>query len=330
MGDDTEAARVVIIGGGPAGYTAAIYAARAGLAPVCIEGYGAGGQIIRSPRIDNFPGYPDGVGGSELAERMRAQAEAFGARMVLADVESVDLDGPPFIATTAERRYTAEAMIIATGAEPRGLGLPSEQDFEGRGVCYCAICDGAFFADRRVAVVGGGNAAVEDALALADIASSVVLLHRRHEFRAAVSVLDTLHKSAVKVWTPAVVTEVTGDDTGVTGVRVKDLDTGVTSDLEVDGLFIAVGHDPNSRMFAPWLKIDERGYLVTEPGSTATNVPGVFAAGDVADPKFRQAVTAAATGCQAAIETERWLISRGAKRPATPAEAGPRTERRKD
>jgi thioredoxin reductase (NADPH) len=326
--DDT--ARVVIVGGGPAGYTAAIYAARAGLAPVCIEGYSAGGQIIRSPRIDNFPGYPDGVTGSELADRMRAQAEAFGARIVLADVESVDLDGPPFAATTAERRYTAEAMIIATGAEPRQLGLPSEQDFEGRGVCYCAICDGAFFADRRVAVVGGGNAAVEDALALADVARSVVLIHRRHEFRASVSVLDTLRKSPVKIWTPSVVTEVLGDDSGVTGVRVKDLDTGITSDLEVDGLFVAIGHDPTSRMFAPWLKIDERGYLVTEPGSTATNVPGVFAAGDVADPKFRQAVTAAATGCQAAIETERWLISRGAKRPATPADSGPRTERRPD
>jgi len=325
---DTEAARVVIIGGGPAGYTAAIYAARAGLAPVCIEGYSSGGQIIRSPRIDNFPGFPDGVTGSELADRMRAQAQAFGGRVVMADVESVDLAGPPFRAVTAEREYVAEAVIIATGAEPRQLGLDSEREFEGRGVCYCAICDGAFFVDKRVAVVGGGNAAVEDALALSDIAQSVILVHRRDEFRASATVLDTLSKSTVKVLTPTVVTEIVGDDSGVTGIRVNDLDKGIASEVEVDGVFIAIGHDPSSGMFSPWLKIDERGYLVTEPGGTATNVPGVFAAGDVADSKFRQAVTAAATGCQAAIETERWLISRGAKRPATPGEAGPRAVRR--
>jgi thioredoxin reductase (NADPH) len=323
---DTEAARVLIIGGGPAGYTAAIYAARAGLAPVCIEGYSSGGQIIRSPRIDNYPGYPDGVNGSELADRMRAQAQAFGARIVMSDVESVDLDGPPFMAVTAERRYTGESLIIATGAEPRQLGLPSEIEFEGRGVCYCAICDGAFFAGRRVAVVGGGNAAVEDALALSATAKSVILVHRRKEFRASATVLNTLAQSPVKVLSPHVITEILGDDTGVTGIRVRDLDSGTPSDLEIDGIFIAIGHDPSSGMFAPWLKIDERGYLITEAGSTATNVAGVFAAGDVADSRFRQAITAAATGCQAAIESERWLISRGAVRPATPTDAGPRAE----
>src|SRR2546430_1254556 len=323
---DTEAARVLIIGGGPAGYTAAIYAARAGLAPVCVEGYSSGGQIIRSPRIDNFPGYPQGVSGNELAERMREQAVAFGARVVMADVESVDLDGPPFSVNTAEERYLAESVIIATGAEPRQLGLPSEAEYEGRGVCYCAICDGAFFAGRRVAVIGAGNAAVEDALMLSATAENVILVHRRNEFRAAAHVLSTLEKSNVKLLTPHVVNEILGnEEAGVTGIRVHDLDHGVTSDVELEGIFIAIGHDPTSGMFAPWLKIDERGYLVTEPGSTATNVPGVFAAGDVADSKFRQAITAAATGCQAAIEAERWLISRGAKRAATPGEAGPRT-----
>jgi thioredoxin reductase (NADPH) len=308
---ETEPTRVAIIGGGPAGYTAAIYAARAGLTPLCIEGYGAGGQIIRSPRIDNFPGYPDGISGGELADRMREQAEAFGARVVLADVTSVDLEGPPFTVATAERRYLADSVIIATGAVPRQLGLPSEAEFEGRGVCYCAICDGAFFAGRRVAVIGGGNAAVEDALALSALAESVLLVHRRKEFRASATVLGSLAKSPVTVLTPHVVTEILGDDAaGVTGIRVHDVDTGNMSDVGVDGIFVAIGHDPSSGMFAPWLKIDGRGYLITEPGSTATNVPGVFAAGDVADPRFRQAITAASTGCMAAIEAERWLISR--------------------
>ena len=309
----TEHARVAIVGGGPAGYTAAIYAARAGLAPVCVEGYASGGQIIRSGRVDNFPSYPEGINGADLGERMRQQAVAFGARLVTAEVQSVDLSRRPFTVVTDDRTITCDAVIVATGARARRLGLPSEDAFDGFGVCYCAICDGPFFADQAVAVVGGGDAAVEEALALSKIARSVVLVHRRDEFRANASLRQALRNDPkIEVLTPYVVEEILGvEPAGVSGLRVREVGSGVARDLAVDGVFVAIGHDPASELFTPALAVNSHGFLLTEQGSTATNVPGVFAAGDVADPRYRQAITAAASGCAAAIDAERWLITGG-------------------
>jgi thioredoxin reductase (NADPH) len=303
-----ESVPVVIIGGGPAGYTSAIYTARAGLTPVCIEGFSSGGQIVRSNDIHNFPGHPDGIAGSELADSIRSQAVRFGARIVMAQVNSVDLSGPLFDVNTDRERYVAEAVIIATGAASRRLGLASELTFEGRGVCYCAICDGPFFAGRRVAVVGGGDVALEEALALSGIADSVVLVHRRAEFRAsAVNRAALARTPNITTVTPHVVTEILGDNDGVTGIEVRDLAREATSQIDVEGVFVAIGHQPATELFTDWLKVDSGGFLVTEPRSTATNVPGVFAAGDVADPRYRQAITAAAWGCAAALDAERWL-----------------------
>jgi thioredoxin reductase (NADPH) len=309
----TTHTRIVIVGGGPAGYTAAIYAARASLSPVCVEGYASGGQIIRSGRVDNFPGYPAGITGAELGERMRDQAVVFGARLVTAEVQSVDLSNRPFAVVADGERITADAVVVATGARARRLGLPSEDAFEGFGVCYCAICDGPFFADQRVAVVGGGDAAVEEALALSKIARSVVLVHRRHDFRANATLRKVLtNEPKVEILTPYVVDEIVGlEPAGVTGMRVRDVETGAVRELDVEGVFVAIGHDPASELFTSAVAADARGFLLTAPRSTATNVPGVFAAGDVADPRYRQAVTAAASGCAAAIDAERWLITGG-------------------
>jgi thioredoxin reductase (NADPH) len=306
---EIETVRIVIVGGGPAGYTAAIYAARGGLEPICIEGYASGGQIVRSGEVHNFPGYPGGIPGSDLADRMREQAIEFGARIVTDEVAAVDLGGTPFTVTTSDRTYHADAVIIATGASSRRLGLPSEDEFDGRGVCYCAICDGPIFTGQRVAVVGGGDAAVEEALALARLAKSVTLIHRRTELRASGALRASLAESSIEVLIPYVVDEVLGGDLGVHGVRVRDLVTGGVRDLEVEGFFVAIGHVPASELFVQWLKVDSHGFLVTAPRSTATSMPGVFAAGDVADPRYRQAITAAASGCAAAIDAERWLLS---------------------
>lgn len=304
-------ARIVIIGGGPAGYSAAIYAARAGLAPVCIEGFSSGGQVTRSAEIHNFPGFPAGVAGADLSDLIRTQAHGFGAQFVSADVQSVDLSGTPFVIDTGDHRYLADSLVIATGASPRQLGLPGEDDLVGRGVCFCAICDGPFFAGQRVAVIGGGDAAVEEALALKEIAASVTLIHRRREFRANASLRAALDRATdLTVLTPHVVTEILHDDLGVTGLRLRNPEDEQLTDLGVDGVFITIGHVPASELFTPWLRADHGGFLVTEPNGTATNVPGVFAAGDVADPRYRQAITAAASGCAAAIDAERWLASR--------------------
>jgi thioredoxin reductase (NADPH) len=320
-----ETARVVIIGGGPAGYTAAIYAARAGLAPVCVEGYNSGGQIVRSAALQNYPGFPEGITGTDLAERLRGQAAGFGARMVMAEVQSVNFDGYPLIVICDESEYIAEAVIIATGATPRTLGLPSEEEYMGRGVAYCAICDGAFFAGKRVAVVGGGDTAAEEAIALSRIAASVLLIHRRDGFRANVSVQAIMRQTPnIDILTSRVVTEILGnDDAGVTGVRTQHVDWADLRDDEVDGVFVAIGHDPSSALFTKWLVIDEYGFIRLDTDSRATNVPGVFVAGDVADRRYRQAVTAAAGGAEAAIDAERWLASRLGTRstPATGAAA---------
>jgi thioredoxin reductase (NADPH) len=310
--NDLEPVPMVIIGGGPAGYTSAVYAARAQLEPVCLEGYSSGGQIVRSGEIHNFPGHPDGIPGVELADRIRNQAVRFGARMIAADVQSVDLSGPRFAVQTRERGFLAETVIVATGAQPRRLGLVGETAFEGRGVCFCAICDGPFFAGRRVAVVGGGDVALEEALTLSRVAKSVLLIHRRNDFRASRANLAALRDSPnITVHTPHVVTDILGDDDhGVTGLRIANVQDDVASEIGVDGVFVAIGHEPASGLFSRWLTIDANGFLVTEPDSTATNRPGVFAAGDVADPRYRQAITAAASGCAAAIDAERYLVTR--------------------
>ena len=307
---EPDRCHIVIVGGGPAGYTAAIYAARAGLSPVCVEGYASGGQIVRSGEVHNFPGYPGGIAGADLAERMRGQAIAFGAKMITDEVVSVQLTASPFTVTTLESAYHADAVIIATGASSRRLGLPSEDEYDGRGVCYCAICDGPLFAGQRVAVVGGGDAAVEEALALSRIASHVTLVHRRPEFRANAALRATLADSPVEIRTPYLLDEVLGGEAGVTGARLRHVEDGSTADLDLEGLFVAIGHEPASGLFEDYLATDSHGFLVTEGCTTATSVPGVFAAGDVADPRYRQAITAAASGCSAAIDAERWLLAR--------------------
>jgi thioredoxin reductase (NADPH) len=308
-----EHTRLLIIGGGPAGYTAAIYAARAGLAPVCVEGYGSGGQIARSAQVDNFPGFPGGVSGVDLTDRMREQAASFGARLVFNDVVGVDFGIRPFRVTTDEAEFRADAVIVATGAHPRDLGLPAEAVFSGRGIAYCAVCDGAFFAGKRVTVVGGGDAAVGEALSLRKTSASVTLIHRRADLRASTASKTALAAAAdIEVLTPYVVADILGDDEhGVTGLTLSRVGDGATSTMDTDGLFVAIGHVPATALFTPWLETD-RGWIVTQPGTTATSMPGVFAAGEVSDVRYRQAITAAAAGCAAAIDAERWLISSGA------------------
>jgi len=317
---DQQAERIVVIGGGPAGYSAAIYAARAGLSPVCIEGYSPGGQILRSAGIHNYPGFPDGIPGAELGELMRRQAGDFGTRMVLNEVQSVDFGGPLSIVTD-DREYLADAVIIATGAVSRALGIPSEEEYLGRGVAYCAICDGPFFAGRRVAVVGGGDAAAEEALALSQIASGVLLVHRRTAFRANSSIQAAVQQEKkITIVTPRVVAKILGDDeVGVTGLRTRHTGSGEEYDDLVDGVFIAIGAEPASAMFHRWLAVDESGFLRRQPDSRATSVPGVFVAGDVGDRRYRQIVTAAAAGAEAAIDAERWLSSRR-NRPRPPVD----------
>jgi thioredoxin reductase (NADPH) len=314
----TDVADVLIIGGGPAAYTAAAYTGRAGLRTLVVEGYASGGQIARSGHIDNFPSYPEGIAGAELGDRMREQATRFGARLITDEVTAVNLDGQPFAAETLEgTSYRATSMIIATGAKPRRLGLPVEEEYEGRGICFCAICDGPFFTGRRVAVVGGGDAALEEAVMLSKLASSVVLVHRREQFRANASLRAAIPAIRnITLRTPYIVSDILGDDeTGVTGVRLRGVDDGDEIVEQVDGLFVAVGNEPASEMFTRWLATDAHGFLLTEPGTTATSVPGVFVAGDVSDPRYRQAVTAAAAGCRAALDLERWFTLRTAAVP---------------
>jgi thioredoxin reductase (NADPH) len=307
---EIQSSRVIIIGGGPAGYTAALYTARARLEPICFEGYASGGQIARSARVENFPGHSGGISGAELSDLIRQQAVEFGATVVTADVESVDLSTAPFQVRTADREYAADAVIVATGASSRRLGLPSEDEYDGRGVCYCAVCDGPFFANQRVVVVGGGDAAAEEALLLSNIAESVVLVHRRRDFRTTATIRAAVARTAnIRILTPMVVDEILGEELGVTGVRLRDLENGTETTVPADGVFVAIGHEPASGLFTTWLQADERGFLQTANGTTETRMPGVFAAGDVSDPRYRQAITAAASGCSAAIDAERWLMS---------------------
>jgi thioredoxin reductase (NADPH) len=306
----TDVREVIIIGGGPAGYTAALYSARANLKPLVIEGFAWGGQLMITSDVENYPGYPEGILGPEMMRDFRTQAERFGAEFVTDDVTRVDFSGHPFRIWVGDDEYRAESVIVATGASARQLGLPSERTLQGRGVSYCAVCDAAFFGDKRVIVVGGGDSAMEEAVFLAKFASSVTLVHRRDEFRASPIMLDRARShEKISFVTNSVVDEVLGEGR-VTAVRLRDTRTDETTDVEADGLFVAVGHDPNTALFLDQLDHDAAGYLVTKPGSTATNVDGVFAVGDVVDHVYRQAITAAGSGCMGALDAERWLSAR--------------------
>jgi thioredoxin reductase (NADPH) len=320
-----ETRELIIIGGGPAGYTAALYAARANLRPLVIEGFAWGGQLMITSDVENYPGYPDGIMGPEMMQDFRRQSERFGAEFVTDDVTKVDFSEQPFRVWVGDKEHTAEAVIVATGASARQLGLESERSLQGRGVSYCAVCDAAFFRDKEVVVVGGGDSAMEEAIFLTKFATKVSLVHRRDEFRASQIMLDRAKANEkIEFVTPTLVEEVIGEGGSTSAVRVRDLDTGETSDLPAQGLFVAIGHDPNTKLFLEQLHHDEAGYLVTQPGSTATNVEGVFAAGDVVDHTYRQAVTAAGSGAMAALDSERWLAAREGH-PGTAATA-PRAE----
>jgi thioredoxin reductase (NADPH) len=307
----TEERELVIAGSGPAGLTAALYAARADLRPVVIEGVEAGGQLMLTTDVENYPGFPDGILGPELMMKFREQAERFGAEFVTADVDRLDLSGSPFGAWVGDTEYRSEALILSTGASARMLGLPSEQRLLGHGVSTCATCDGFFFREKEIAVVGGGDSAIEEALFLTKFANRVTVIHRRDELRASKIMQDrAFANSKIEFRWNSVVTDVAGDGC-VDLVRLRDTVTDDESELKVGGLFVAIGHDPNTKLVEGQLELDDNGYVVLpSAGSTRTSVEGVFAAGDVADHVFRQAVTAAGTGCMAAIEAERWIEAR--------------------
>ena len=300
--------KLIIIGSGPAGLTAALYAARADLDPLVFEGVAAGGQLMITTDVENYPGFPDGILGPELMDQFRKQAERFGARMQQVDVTHVDFGSRPLQVEVGGDDYTADAVIVATGATAKWLGIPGEGELTGRGVSACATCDGFFFRDQELVVVGGGDTAMEEALFLTKFASKVTIVHRRDEFRAskimAQRVLD--HEKIDVLWN-TVLTKIHGNAT-VEKVTLEDTLTGEKREMAANGVFVAIGHKPNTELFAEELDLDENGYLVKSPdGSTRTDVDGVFAAGDVADHTYRQAVTAAGTGCMAAIDAERWL-----------------------
>jgi thioredoxin reductase (NADPH) len=320
-GPEDRHSRILIIGSGPAGMTAAIYAARANLAPIVVAGFTAGGQLMITSEVENYPGFPEGIQGPELMARMREQAERFGTRVVDVDVESVDLSGRPFRVVAGGETYTADAVIVATGASAIWLELPNETRLRGRGVSACATCDGFFFRERKVAVVGGGDSALEEALFLTRFASEVVIIHRREQFRGSRIMQDrALAHPKISVRWNAQVVDVLGDQV-VDGIRVRDTVTGDETDLPVDGLFVAIGHRPNTEVFSDWLEVDEKGYLVVED-FTRSRIEGVFVAGDVHDHRYRQAITAAGDGCRAAIDAERWLEAKGI---TTAAEGGTAT-----
>jgi thioredoxin reductase (NADPH) len=306
-------AKLLIIGSGPAGYTAAIYGARAMLEPALISGFEPGGQLMITTEVENYPGFVEAVQGPWLMEQMRAQAEHVGARLISDHVDRVELGSRPFrVFGDGGANYTCDALVIATGAKAKWLDLPSEQHFRGHGVSACATCDGFFYRGKPVIVVGGGNTAVEEALYLANIASHVLLVHRRDSFRAEKILQDRLfkHPNISVLWRHEIA-EICGQDhpTGVTHARLRDVVSGAIQERRVDGVFVAIGHKPASDLFVGQLDIRPNGYIRTAPNSTATSVPGVFAAGDVADDVFRQAVTAAGLGCMAALEAERWLVA---------------------
>ncbi|RKZ77284.1 MAG: thioredoxin-disulfide reductase [Candidatus Parabeggiatoa sp. nov. 1] len=315
---EAKHSQLLILGSGPAGYTAAVYAARANLNPVLITGLEQGGQLMTTTDVENWPGEPEGVQGPDLMERMRKHAEHFNTEMVFDHINAVDLKQRPFSLTGDSGQYTCDALIIATGASAQYLGLPSEEAFKGKGVSGCATCDGFFYRDKKVAVIGGGNTAVEEALYLANIASHVTVVHRRDALRAekilANRLLDKEKEGKVTIAWDHVLDEVLGDNSGVTGMRIKNVGDGSTQTIDLYGVFIAIGHKPNTDLFVDQLEM-KNGYLVVNSGSDgnaqATSVPGVFAAGDVCDHVYRQAVTSAGTGCMAALDAEKYLDGLG-------------------
>ena len=311
---DTKHCRLLILGSGPAGYSAAVYAARANLHPVMVTGLEQGGQLMTTTDVDNWPGDPDGVQGPDLMERMRRHAERFETEIIFDQINEVALGERPLRLVGDSGTYTCDALIIATGASARYLGLPSEQEFRGRGVSACATCDGFFYKNQKVAVIGGGNTAVEEALYLSNIASEVTLVHRRDALRAEKILQKHLFEKAehgnVDIEWDSVLEEVLGDPTGVTGIRIKNVKDGSTKDIELMGVFIAIGHQPNTQIFEGQIDM-ANGYIKVKSGTdgnaTATSVPGVFAAGDVMDYVYRQAITSAGTGCMAALDAEKYL-----------------------
>ena len=311
-------AKVLILGSGPAGYTAAIYAARANLQPLLVTGMAQGGQLMTTTDVDNWPADAEGVQGPDLMHRFQAHAERFKTQLVFDHIHTADLSKRPFTLTGDSGRYTCDSLIIATGASAKYLGLPSEEAFMGRGVSACATCDGFFYRDQDVCVVGGGNTAVEEALYLSNIARKVTVVHRRDKFRAEPILIDKMMDKVaagkIELKTFHVLDQVLGDDSGVTGVRIKNVDTGATEDIRLQGCFIAIGHSPNSAVFDGQLEM-ENGYIKTRGGlqgfATQSSVPGVFAAGDVQDHVYRQAITSAGTGCMAALDAQRFLEQQG-------------------
>ena len=311
-------AKVLILGSGPAGYTAAVYAARANLQPLLVTGMAQGGQLMTTTDVDNWPADAEGVQGPDLMQRFQAHAERFKTQLVFDHIHTADLSKRPFTLTGDSGRYTCDSLIIATGASAKYLGLPSEEAFMGRGVSACATCDGFFYRDQDVCVVGGGNTAVEEALYLSNIARKVTVVHRRDKFRAEPilidKMMDKVSAGKIELKTFHVLDQVLGDDSGVTGVRIKNVDTGATEDIRLQGCFIAIGHSPNSAVFDGQLEM-ENGYIKTRGGlqgfATQSSVPGVFAAGDVQDHVYRQAITSAGTGCMAALDAQRFLEQQG-------------------
>jgi thioredoxin reductase (NADPH) len=300
---------VIIIGSGPAGYTAAVYTARAALAPLMFEGVQSGGALMTTTEVENFPGFADPIMGPDLMDNMRKQSERFGAELVTDHATEVDLTGSVKIVRVGETEYRAHSVIIATGSAWRPLGVPGEQEYLGHGVSSCATCDGFFFRGQHIVVVGGGDSAMEEAIFLTRFAESVTIVHRRDEFRASKIMAErALSNPKIKVRWNSVVTEVLGNDGKVSGVRLRDTVTGDESTLDVTGVFVAIGHDPRSDMFKGQIRLDDEGYVLVDSPSTRTSIPGVFAAGDVVDHTYRQAVTASGTGCAAALDAERYIL----------------------
>jgi thioredoxin reductase (NADPH) len=308
---ESEHRRVLIVGSGPAGYTAAIYAARAGLEPLMLAGLNFGGQLMITTEVENFPGYPDGVTGPLMMDEFQKQAERFGTEVLLEDATSVDFSSRPFKVSTDRTNYTADAVIVATGASARWLGLDSEKRLLNNGVSACATCDGALFRNKPMAVVGGGDTAMEEALFLTRFATHVTVVHRRGELRASKVMRDrALANEKIEFAWHSEVDEILGDEY-VTGIRLRDARDGSTREIPLEAVFVAIGHQPTTDLFKGQLEMDDGAYLKVEAGTTRTAVEGVFACGDVADPSYRQAVTAAGTGCMAAIDAERWLAEQG-------------------